>query len=55
MRDSRANPADHKQLPKAECCDLYGEYCYPCNTTPATATPKEGERSVGKGEKRRGG
>lgn len=41
MRDSSVNSTDHKQSGHEECCDLYGEYCYPCNPPSLTVNGKE--------------
>lgn len=52
MRDSPVNSSANKQLLQDECCDLYGEYCYPCNTTATAAGHKDGEKKPVKGKKR---
>lgn len=55
MRDPVINPNENKQSHHEECCDLYGEYCYPCNTGIEVANRKEGEKKAVKGKKRRAG
>jgi len=44
MSDSPVNSADHKQPGHEECCDLYGEYCYPCNPPSLTVNGKEKQK-----------
>ena len=49
MRDSSISSADHKRPSQEECCDLYGEYCYPCNAPAASAEDKRKQKKQRKG------
>jgi len=55
MKDSSVNSSANKQLHQDECCDLYSEYCYPCNTTATAASRKDGEKKPVKGKKPQSG
>ena len=44
MRDSFISSTDHQHPSKEECCDLYGEYCYPCHAPAVTVTGKETQK-----------
>lgn len=44
MRDSSVNSTEHKQTGHEECCDLYGEYCYPCPSPSLSANDKEKQK-----------
>lgn len=46
MRKTTIKPRENKELRNEECCDLYGEYCYPC-TAPAEPANRKGEMKVG--------
>lgn len=38
MRQQPANPTGNKPIAQDECCDLYNEYCYPCNSGSTVGT-----------------
>ncbi len=44
MTQSPVNTSEHKKLLKDECCDLYGEFCYPCNINVAETPAKVGDK-----------
>lgn len=52
MNHSPVSSSDAKKKHQDECCDLYGEYCYPCTIDVAAATPKGGAEKVGERNKR---
>lgn len=44
MSDSSVNSTEQKQTGHEECCDLYGEYCYPCTPSSLTVNDKEKQK-----------